>query len=74
MTANRLPVLSWRDVLKALKKAGFRSVRQRGSHIILEGPEGKCAVVPRHSEIAPTTLMKIIAEAGLSKKEFLALL
>ncbi|MDG7036901.1 MAG: hypothetical protein JRM72_05920 [Nitrososphaerota archaeon] len=41
---------------------------------MLEGPRGKFTVVPRHREIAPGTLMKIIAEAGLTKEDFLKLL
>lgn len=74
MPSAKLPVLGWREVLKALKKAGFRPVRQRGSHIILEGPEGTYTVIPRHGEIALATLMKVLAEAGLTKEEFIALL
>ncbi len=72
--SRRLPVLNWKEVVKALGKAGFRPVRQRGSHIILEGPKGKFTVVPRHDEVAPTTLMKILAEAGLTREQFQELL
>lgn len=32
---GRLPVISGRDAVKALTKAGFTSVRQSGSHIVL---------------------------------------
>lgn len=71
---SKLPVLEWREVVKALGKAGFKPVRQRGSHLILEGPEGRITVVPRHDEIAPSTLTKIIAQAGLTKEEFQSLL
>jgi predicted RNA binding protein YcfA (HicA-like mRNA interferase family) len=74
MPRGKLPVLSSREVLRALEKAGFRAVRQRGSHIILEGMEGRHTVVPRHHEIAPSTLLKILTEAGLTKDEFLDLL
>jgi predicted RNA binding protein YcfA (HicA-like mRNA interferase family) len=34
---NKLPILSWREVVEALSKKGFKAVRQRGSHLILEG-------------------------------------
>jgi len=47
--------MSWRDVLKALSKKGFKPVRQRGSHIIVENAEGSFAVVPRKPEIKPGT-------------------
>ena len=68
-----LPVMSWRDVLKALSKRCFQPVRQRGSHIVVENAEGLFAVVPRKDEIKPGTLLSIIEQAGLTKQEFLAL-
>jgi predicted RNA binding protein YcfA (HicA-like mRNA interferase family) len=69
-----LPVLSWRDVLKALSKKGFRPVRQRGSHIIVENGEGKFSVIPRKGEIKPGTLLSIIEQAGLTREEFLKMI
>jgi predicted RNA binding protein YcfA (HicA-like mRNA interferase family) len=60
-------------VVKALQAAGFRLVRQRGSHLYLA--QGETVVpVPRHDEIKRGTLMAIIVEAGLTKEEFLKLL
>lgn len=70
----KAPVLKWIEVVKALTKKGFKPIRQPGSHVILVGPGGKFTVVPRHDEIAPTTLMKILACAEISKEEFLELL
>ncbi|MGH9909567.1 MAG: type II toxin-antitoxin system HicA family toxin [Nitrososphaerales archaeon] len=46
-----LPITDWREVLKALHKIGFNPVRQTGSHIILEHPDGRHTTVPKHSEI-----------------------
>ena len=71
MTDQKLPVLGWKEVLGALGRAGFRPVRQRGSQSYSRVPQGKYTVVPRHDEIAPSTLMKILAEADLTKEEFL---
>lgn len=70
-----LPVLSWRDVVKALSKIGFEVVRQRGSHIIMvrSDPPSR-VVVPRHEEIGFKLLGAIIEEAKLSRDEFLSLL
>jgi len=46
--------------------------REKGSHVYLT--KGESVVpVPRHSEIKRGTLMAIIAEAGLTKEEFLEL-
>lgn len=49
-------------------------MRQRGSHIIVENPEERFAVVPRKDEIKPGTLLSILEQAGLTRKEFLELL
>jgi predicted RNA binding protein YcfA (HicA-like mRNA interferase family) len=67
-------LVSWRDVLIALSKKGFKAVRQGGSHIILENAEGRLTVVPRKDEIEPGTLLSIIDQAGLTKEEFLEIL
>ena len=61
-------------MLKALAKKGFRQVRQRGSHIIVENSNGRFVVVPRRDEIKKGTLNAILEEAGLTKEEFMTLL
>ena len=69
---SKLPLLSWREVVKALARAGFRVARQKGSHMILV--KGDIAVpVPKHEEIKRGLLIEIISEAGLTKEEFLKL-
>ena len=70
---SRLPLLSWREVVKVLAKAGFQAARQKGSHLILIKDE-YIVPVPKHKEIKRGLLMEIIAEAGLTKEEFLKLL
>jgi len=69
----RLPLLSWREVVKVLVKAGFRVVRQKGSHLILAKNE-YVVPIPKHREIKRGLLTEIIAEAGLTREEFLKLL
>jgi len=69
-----LPVLNWREVLKALAKKGFRPLRQKGSHIMVEDAKGRFVVVTRKDEIKRGTLLSILEEAGLTKEEFLKLL
>jgi len=70
---SKLPLLSWREVVKALSKVGFKVARQKGSHLILV-KEDRVVPVPRYDEIKRKLLSEIIAEAGLSKEEFLRLL
>ncbi len=69
-----LPVLGWREVLKALRKKGFYATRQSGSHIIVENGEGLWTAIPRKNELGKGLLLQIISECGITKKEFLDLL
>jgi len=72
---TRLPVISGRDCVKALERAGFSLKRQEGSHIILrrDSPFAQ-VVVPDHRELDRGTLRGIIRQAGLSVDEFARLL
>lgn len=73
---SKLPrQLSWRKVVSALRRAGFRLHRQRGSHMILvrDDPYAQ-VVVPAHRALATGTLAEILDGAGLSLEEFLDLL
>jgi predicted RNA binding protein YcfA (HicA-like mRNA interferase family) len=72
--SEKLPVLSGKDVIKVLSKIGFVAVRQKGSHIFLRHPDGRSTVVPLHDEVNRSTLMDILSEIKLSKKEFLELI
>jgi len=67
-----LPTLSWRKIIKALNKAGFKIVHQKGSHIYLTDGKRK-VTVPRHESVKKGTLLSIIVQAGLTKEEFLKL-
>jgi predicted RNA binding protein YcfA (HicA-like mRNA interferase family) len=67
---SKLPVLSWRDVIKILKKSKFWQTGQTGSHMFLTDGIHK-VTVPRHKEIKKGTLLSIISQSGLTKEEFL---
>lgn len=69
-------MLSARDVIKALSKAGFYVHHQRGSHIALrrEGPPPNRVVVPARKELKKGMLRAIIRQAGLTVEEFIELL
>jgi predicted RNA binding protein YcfA (HicA-like mRNA interferase family) len=72
---SKLPVISGRECIKALEKAGFYFKRQEGSHVVMrrDDPFGQ-VVVPDRKELDRGTLKAIIRQAGLSSKEFLKLL
>ncbi len=73
----RLPVVSGKELLAALKRAGFIEVRQKGSHVSLEKvtPDATYrTVVPLHQELAKGTLLDILHQTGLSRDDLLKLL
>jgi predicted RNA binding protein YcfA (HicA-like mRNA interferase family) len=68
--------LSYRQVERRLRTAGFRPVAAYGSHVkfVLTTTQGSRAViVPHHHEIAIRTLRSIVRQAGLTVAEFEAL-
>jgi predicted RNA binding protein YcfA (HicA-like mRNA interferase family) len=73
----KLPVISGKELVSALKKAGFVEVRQRGSHVSMQkvthGVTYK-TVVPMHRELAKGTLLDILQQTGLSRDDLLKLL
>ncbi len=73
---QRLPSLRPQEVVRALERAGWTVVRQRGSHVTL-AKEGVSFIVtiPLHRRDLPRgTLRAIIADAGLTVEEFLGFL
>lgn len=70
-----LPVISGRDCVVALEKAGFVVKRQTGSHIVLRRSDPFAQlVVPDHKVLDRGTLRAIIRQSGLSVNEFARLL
>ena len=73
---GRLPVLRAREIINALRRLGFRQVRQTGSHIRMIHPDGRSTGVPDHGsrDIPPKLLRDILKQAKLSVQEFRAAL
>jgi predicted RNA binding protein YcfA (HicA-like mRNA interferase family) len=72
---SKLPRISGREAISALKKAGFDEIRQSSSHVIIRrvSPFSQL-VIPDHRELDTGTLRAIIRQADLSVDEFIALL
>jgi predicted RNA binding protein YcfA (HicA-like mRNA interferase family) len=66
----KLPVLKPRQVIAALERAGFRQVRQKGSHIQFK--RGNLLVtVPNHpGDLNPHVLKSILRQAQMNDGEF----
>lgn len=70
------PSLTGKDLLLALKKAGFTLVRVRGSHHFVQHIDGRSTVVPVHTgeTIGPGLVSKILRDCELSREQLQKLL
>lgn len=71
---TQLPILSGREIIRALANIGYRAVRQRGSHIRLSCPERRSVTVPNYPRVSRGLLRKILRDVELSPEEFTGLL
>ena len=60
------------DAMRALKKAGFRVIRQ-GKHIVMTDGV-RIVTIPRHNPVNSFTMGGIVRDAGLTEEEFKKLL
>ena len=70
----KLKPLPSEKIIKALQNLGFKIIRQKGSHVFLQHPDGRTTVVPVHKgeDIGRGLLRKIIKDAKVTKEEFMA--
>ena len=72
---SKLPNISGKECIKALKKIGFYQKRRESSHVIMRRDKPFAqVVVPDHSVLAKGTLRSIIRDIELSVEEFVSLL
>ncbi|MBI2094490.1 MAG: type II toxin-antitoxin system HicA family toxin [Candidatus Omnitrophica bacterium] len=74
---SKLPILSGASLIRALEKAGFSQIRQRGSHVVLQKRDSArvlTTVVPTHKELAIGTLRAILRQVELSPEDLTKLL
>jgi len=74
---TKVPSLDYHAVVRALRRAGWVVVRQRGSHIRLQKittTETLKLIVPAHRPIKRSTLSHILKQAKLTVDELNALL
>lgn len=68
--------LPFRKVSRALVALGFRPVRQVGSHVTFEHPDGRKVTVPNHpgTDLGPGLVRTILRQANLGWDDFERLL
>ncbi len=75
--SRHLPAISGRQLLRALQRAGFVVLRQKGSHVSLEKRTADGywrTIVPMHREIRPGTLSDVLNQSGITKDQLRELL
>lgn len=71
---GRLRVLSGRETCQILQQHGFREVRRRGSHIVMQRADSTTGTVtvpvPDHPELAIGTLLAIVRQSRVPRAAF----
>jgi predicted RNA binding protein YcfA (HicA-like mRNA interferase family) len=75
---TKLPILSSKKVIKALRSAGFKDApkKGKGSHsAMVKHTRGstRLVIIPKRKSLPRGTLRSILDQAGLSREDFLAL-
>jgi len=68
----KIPGINHLEAVKALKKAGFRVLRQ-GKHVVMSNGT-RIVTIPRHNPVNAITMGGIARDAGLTVEEFKKLL
>jgi predicted RNA binding protein YcfA (HicA-like mRNA interferase family) len=73
---SRNPRVTGSELLAALAKCGFATIRKKGSHHFLRHEDGRSTVVPVHSgeTLGPGLLHKILRDCQLSVESLKELL
>ena len=67
----KLPILSGKQVLTALKRLDFVEVHRKGSHVKMKHSDGRIIVFPFHDEVDRYTLKGALRDAEIDVAEFL---
>jgi predicted RNA binding protein YcfA (HicA-like mRNA interferase family) len=74
---SKVPVLSYREIIRALQRDGWVVVRQKGSHIRLQKhtiDRTLKLTVPAHRPVKRSTLAHILKQGQVELDRFLSLL
>ncbi|MBI4266848.1 MAG: type II toxin-antitoxin system HicA family toxin [Chloroflexi bacterium] len=72
-----VPILSYREIVRALPRDGWVIIRQRGSHIRLQRHSGERTLkltVPAHNPVKRSTLSHLLKQGEIEVERFLKLL
>ena len=72
---GKLGNISGKEAVKAFAKAGWQTMGQVGSHVVMTKPGQRANLsIPQHKELSLGTIRALIRAAGMAMDEFLELL
>jgi predicted RNA binding protein YcfA (HicA-like mRNA interferase family) len=73
---TRLRLVAYSELRRVAEAAGYRWVRQKGSHSTFRNSDGRTVVIPDHGSqvIVRPLLRKLLRDMGLSLEEYHRLL
>jgi predicted RNA binding protein YcfA (HicA-like mRNA interferase family) len=72
---GKLANISGKEAAKAFAKAGWQTMGQVGSHLVMTKSGSRANLsIPQHKELSLGTLRSLIRSAGMSVDDFLELL
>jgi predicted RNA binding protein YcfA (HicA-like mRNA interferase family) len=66
----KLPLLSGKQVLAALRRLGFEEIHRKGSHVKMKHQDGSVIVFPYHDEVDRFTLKGALRDAEIDERDF----
>jgi predicted RNA binding protein YcfA (HicA-like mRNA interferase family) len=67
----KLPLLSGKQIVKALERLNFIEVSRKGSHVKMKHKDGRIIVFPFHDEVDRFTLKGALRDAEIEIEAFL---
>ena len=69
---SRLPILTGLELIKKLEKVGFKTIRQKGSHVFLKHQDNRTTIIPVHKgkDVDRSLLRKVLRDTKISPNEF----
>lgn len=68
----KLPLLSGKQVIRALERLDFVEVTRKGSHVKMKHADGRLIVFPFHDEVDRFTLKGALRDAEIEIDDFMA--
>ena len=73
---SRLPIVNFKTMEKVLLRLGFKSIRQKGSHVFYRHPDGRTTTAPSHRgrDLARPLIREILREIEITPEKFVEIL